>query len=457
MVQFVLFGMVMSSWLSRLPSVRDALGVNVAQLGSLLVVGGVGALIGSLTVGAVVARFGGRTTLLVGVGGTAIGFGLLALSLVSGDVRLFVAGALINGLCGALINVPINANAAEVERRVGRTILPHFHAGFSIGAATGALIAAGFSTAGIDAELQIVIVLTVATIARLLLLAPATALTITAPLTTATGSLDAHATTTRNRHAVRSALSAWLEPRTLLLGVVLLAASLAEGTATTWLPIAVVDGFVTPEATGALAYATFVGAMTVFRVLGTPIVDRLGRVTVLRTAGLASIVGVLLFVFAPSLVLAWLGILLWGCGAALGVPIAISAASDDPARASARVAVVTSFSTVSSLAAPPLLGLLAEGVGARTAMLVVAVVAVVSFAVAGTVRARPPTIEHDEPTSDGPASDLAVSLAATSVRVPRRESDDRRDREPAHRTAPATRENQQPRSHAPDQRCAPPE
>jgi MFS family permease len=130
--------------------------------------------------------------------------------------------------------------------------------------------------------------------------------------------------------------------------------------------------------------------MTVFRFLGTPLIDRFGRVAVLRVSGLATFVGVLVFVFSPSLATAWIGVLLWGCGAALGNPIAISAASDDPDHAGPRVAVVTSFSTLSSLAAPPLLGLLASQVGARNAMLVVAMVAVVSFSVAAQARRRAP-------------------------------------------------------------------
>ncbi|MCP2370982.1 fucose permease [Agromyces terreus] len=389
LVQFALFGLIMSSWLSRMPSIREALDVDAAQLGALMIVGGAGSLTGALTIGVVVARFGSRRALLAGTVGNVVGFGAIAVATATGDVRFFIAGAFVNGFCGALVNVPINTNAAEVERRVGTAILPHFHACFSIGAAVGALVGAAFAAAHVSITVQILVVLAAVTATRLALLRPATALTLHVPITTETGSIEQAATKTRNRGAVKQAVGAWLEPRTLLLGVVLLAASLAEGTATTWLALAVVDGFATVEAAGALAYGTFVGAMTVFRFLGTPLIDRFGRVAVLRVSGLATFTGVLVFVFSPSLATAWIGVLLWGCGAALGNPIAISAASDDPDHAGPRVAVVTSFSTVSSLAAPPLLGLLASEVGARHAVLVVAAVAVVSFAVAAQARRRP--------------------------------------------------------------------
>ncbi|MFE6965564.1 MFS transporter [Agromyces sp. NPDC057679] len=407
MAQFALFGLIQVSWMSRMPSIRDALELTSLQLGSLLIIGGLGSLIGALTVGAVIARFGSRNVLIAGIVGNVVGFGLDATGLLGFGLGFFIAGMAVNGVCGALVNVPININAAAVEQRLGKAVLPQFHAAFSIGAALGALVAAGFAFAGAHVALQIVVVTAVVTVLRALLVAPATTLTPQSPVTTATGSVDAVSTRERNRSAVRSALGAWLEPRTLLLGVVLLAASLAEGAATTWISLAVVDGFAAAEATGAMAYGTFVGAMTVFRFVGTGLIDRFGRVAVLRASGLSSLAGLLLFVFGPDLAVAWIGLVLWGCGTALGNPIAISAASDDPERAGQRVSVVTSFSTISSLAAPPLFGLLADEVGARSALLVVGAVIILSLAVAGQARRRPAPAEGKPTTSTTPTAPTA--------------------------------------------------
>ena len=302
MAQFALFGIVMAAWTSRMPSIRESLDITALQLGSLLVVGGVGALIGALTVGAVVARFGSRTTLTAGFVGNVIGFGLLAVSTGTGTVGVFVVGAFLNGMCGALINVPININAAAVEQRIGRSVLPHFHAAFSIGAAGGALIAAAFAWAGVGVTAQLVVVVIAVTAVRAWLLLPSTA------LTTHKVASGASSSARRRGGAVRSAYSAWLEPRTLLLGLVLLAASLAEGSANTWLALAVVDGFEATEAVAAVAFGTFVGAMTAFRFLGTRLIDRFGRVVVLRASGASALVGLLLFVFGPNLAIAWVGI-----------------------------------------------------------------------------------------------------------------------------------------------------
>ncbi|MDF2847619.1 MAG: transporter [Oerskovia sp.] len=431
MALFALFGIVGTSWMTRLPSIREALGVSSAQLGLILIVGAVGALFAVMSTGAVVARFGSRRTLVAATVVNLVALLLVAWGTATGSVGIFAVGAFTNGISGALMNVPINLNGAMVEQRVGRAILPHFHAAFSIGAGAGALVGAAFSAAQIHIAVQLVIITTLVAIARAFLIGPATvfaperqaatgaddrpavaapsgrgtsdttdevaAEVADAPAGSAAEPAAAHGVTdeatprpTRRRGAgLRNALSAWREPRTLLIGLVLLAASLSEGSAGNWLSISMVDGFAVREAVGAMAYGTFVAAMTVFRFAGTGLIDRFGRVTILRASGLSALVGLLLFGLAPGLPLAWFGIVLWGCGAALANPIAIAAASDDPLRAPGRVSVVTSFISFGQLTAPPLLGLLADSIGGRHALLTITVATVLSIALAGWVKPLP--------------------------------------------------------------------
>ncbi|MDM7856099.1 MFS transporter [Cellulomonas alba] len=389
---FLVFGLVNPSWLSRLPSIRADLGLTSGQLGALLLVGACGSLVAVGTTGVFVTRFGARAAILCATTGNLVGFALVAAGVAAADVPLFAAGVLVNGACGAFINVPINLGAALVEQRVGRAILPHFHAAFSIGAAAGALVGAAFSAAHVSVTAHLLVVAVVVAGTRFALVRPATALVPrpgrAAPSVVASVDEDATAVVAAapRGSSTRAALAAWAEPRTLLIGCVLLAASLSEGSASNWLALAVVHGFDSAEAVGDLAYGTFVIAMTVFRLSGTRLIDRYGRVAVLRASGVASILGLALFGLAPSLGLSWLGIVAWGCGAALANPIAIAAASDDPLRAPGRVSVVTSFSSVAQLSAPPVLGLLADGWGERHALLVICAAMVLSLAVAGQVR-----------------------------------------------------------------------
>ena len=175
----------------------------------------------------------------------------------------------------------------------------------------------------------------------------------------------------------------------LTIGLMVLAAALTEGSANDWLALAVVDGFSSSDAVGALAFGLFVASMTAMRFAGTRLLDRFGRVPVLRLCASLALVGLVAFALAPSLPLAVIGIVLWGFGAALGFPVGMSAASDDPTRSAARVSVVSSIGYIAFLAGPPVLGLLADHVGYRMALLTIAAPLVLSLALSSVAAPLP--------------------------------------------------------------------
>ncbi|MEK8225680.1 MFS transporter [Oerskovia sp. M15] len=188
----------------------------------------------------------------------------------------------------------------------------------------------------------------------------------------------------------RGALAAWREPRTLLIGLVVLAAALTEGAANDWVGLAVVDGFGTSDAMGAVALGIFLTAMTGMRLLGTGLLDRYGRVAVLRLSAGLAFVGLLVFTLVPNLWVALVGVVLWGAGAALGFPVGMSAASDDPAHAAVRVSVVSTIGYSAFFVGPPLIGFLAEYIGGyRPALLVIAVPLVIGLLVVNAARPLP--------------------------------------------------------------------
>lgn len=119
--------------------------------------------------------------------------------------------------------------------------------------------------------------------------------------------------------------------------------------------------------------------------------------------------------------------MLWGFGAALAVPVGIAAASDEPLRAASRVSVVSAFASMASLAAPPLLGLAAEAMGARHALVLIVAAMVLSVLLARQVtplrtpaalaaRAPRPVAGADDGAAsgveDGPETDAAVAADA---------------------------------------------
>ena len=150
-----------------------------------------------------------------------------------------------------------------------------------------------------------------------------------------------------------------------------------------WLSLALIDGYRVPHWVGVTGYVAFVCAMTVGRVTGPPVLDRFGRAPVLWGSSALAATGTLLVILGGHLAVVGVGIVLWGLGASLGFPVGMSAAADDPVRAAARVSVVSTIGYSAFLAGPPLIGLLAQHVGYRHALLVVIVPIAVGLCVVG--------------------------------------------------------------------------
>jgi len=165
--------------------------------------------------------------------------------------------------------------------------------------------------------------------------------------------------------------------------------ALVEGVANDWMALAIVDGHDQSQTVGALGYGAFVTAMTLGRLLGGSVLDRLGRIRVLQATGALAVLGAGTVIVAGPLPLVLAGAAVWGVGASLGFPVGMSAAADDPGRAPARVAVVGSIGYTAFLAGPPLVGFLAEGFGVLRGLTVVLVAAVVGVSAATATRRTP--------------------------------------------------------------------
>ncbi|WP_258058778.1 MFS transporter [Arthrobacter sp. B1805] len=375
---FGLNGLVFASWAARIPAASSTLGLGSGQMGSLLLIGAVGSVLSLPLAGVVAARFGTANT--VRLGGTAAALGAIAVASGLGavSVPLVAIGLFLFGCGIALWDVGQNIEGADVERRVGRTIMPRFHAAFSGGAFVGALIGAGLSAleVGLPAHLAAVAVLSLV----VSLWTPRYFLPEEKEVPQAVG--------TEQQGSRSKGFGAWAEPRTLLIGLVVLGAALTEGAANDWVAKASVDGLGTTESTGAIMFAVFVAAMTSLRFVGGGLIDRFGRVRVLQASLGSSLAGLVLFVVAPTVPLAAVGAILWGAGAALGFPMGMSAAADEPERAAARVSVVSTIGYTAFLAGPPLIGFLGDVVGIRNALLAVGVAVLASFLVAPAARER---------------------------------------------------------------------
>jgi MFS family permease len=126
--------------------------------------------------------------------------------------------------------------------------------------------------------------------------------------------------------------------------------------------------------------------MTLGRLLGGRVLDRFGRVAVLRgTAGLA-MVGLVLVILGPNVAVAVVGVVLWGLGASLGFPVGMSAAADDPRTATASVAAVATIGYFAFLIGPPLIGILGQQIGLLNAFWIVGILTLIAGVCAPAAR-----------------------------------------------------------------------
>jgi MFS family permease len=373
---FGLSGLGLASWVTRIPAVRDALGSSTLEMGLLLFGVAVGSIAGLLASGHLIARLGARKALVacLTVGPT----GLIVAGFGGGAANSFgvvFAGLMIFGVSAAVSGVAINVSGAANERALGRTIMPIFHACFSGGTMIGAGLGALAELLNISVVLHIgVIAVTMFAVGQLALRHVQHELILSADDDAGVRINKMAATELANGELSndwRSRLSLWREPRVLMIGVIVLGMAFAEGSANDWLALAAVDGYGVANEVGALMFGLFVTAMTVGRLLGGFLLDRFGRVPVLRGSAVLAVVGLSLVIFGGSIGVAVAGTVLWGLGSALGFPVVMSAAADDPRNAAARVSIVATIGYAAGLIGPPLIGGLGQQFGLLNALLVV--------------------------------------------------------------------------------------
>jgi predicted MFS family arabinose efflux permease len=386
-VAFIGCGFAFASWASRIPQVRDRLHLSSADLGLVLLTIAAGSITALLLAGVIVSRFHSRRTVTAMAALQGAALAAVALGYLAGVVPVVIA-LFVFGFSAAAWDVAMNVQGAAVERRLGRAIMPRFHAGYSIGTVAGALVGAAM------------VVLHVPVTPHLLAVAVVEAVVIPAAVRSFIPDiedLDAGRGAADATGKAASPLGRWREPRTLLVGIVVLAFAFAEGAGIDWISLSLIDGYRQAAVLGTLGLAAFLASMTVGRWFADGLLARYGRVRVIRGQTVLAIAGVLLFVFSPVTPLAFAGVLLWGVGASLGFPVGMSAAADDPSAAAGRVSVVASIGYCAFLGGPPLIGYLGQNITVLRALIAVAVVLALATLVTGAL--RPPPV-HSPPQAD---------------------------------------------------------
>ncbi|MFB9644549.1 MFS transporter, partial [Microbacterium terregens] len=305
---FLASGLSIATWASRVPAIKIALDVDNIQIGLMLLGAGIASILGLSLATLVLARFGARSGMLGAILVFALGVAVIGVGTdVFHSYVLVVAGLALFGLGNGAVDVMMNVEGAAIEKQVGKTILPLFHAFFSFGTVIGAGLGALAVTFGLNVLVHTSVMAVVIVVIAFVTHANVPAREITMD------PVDA-AQKRHWRERLHTALAAWREPRTYALGVIMLGMAFAEGGANDWLALGMVEGHGAAQAIGALGLTVFSVSMTVVRIFGGPLVDRFGRVWTLRVLAALATAGLLLFILAPTIPLVFVGAALWGAG-----------------------------------------------------------------------------------------------------------------------------------------------
>lgn len=352
LLMFFLNGSLLANWVSRIPAIKDDLDLSDGELGVVLLGMAVGVLTALSLAGGLIARFGSRKTTIAGAALTCLL--LPPLALMPHPVALWINLFFFGGTM-SVMDIAMNTQGIEVERRSGKALMSSFHAAFSIGGFVGAALGAGMAALDLSPLLHFTII----TAVFLALLFPSASALIVEE--------------TRPRAEKRPSVFQ-LPPRALWpLGAVAFCSTVGEGAMGDWSAVYLKDVVLTSASVAAFGYAAFSLTMTIGRLLGDGLATRFGPVILVRVGGLLASLGLLAAIALPETGIVLIGFAAVGVGLSIAVPLVYSAAGNVPGLPSgAGIAGVATIGYAGFLAGPPVIGLIADLFSLRAALLLVA-------------------------------------------------------------------------------------
>ena len=348
---FLVHGVVVGTWVSRIPAVQMALGLNNCILGLPVLTSSAGAFIRLPQTGWLIGRYGSKVISIV----TSIAFCLAVIPMALAINAPTLAAALfLFGATAAGMDVAMNAQGVEIEKALGKPTMSRFHAMFSLGAMAGAGLGGALAADGVaplphflsSGGANLIAVLAVA---RLL--------------------LDTHADTLNQDH--RLPLNR-IPTILLALSAIGFCILLSEGAMADWIAVYLKQALQAGQGTAAAGYAVFSAAMATFRFFGDAITARFGPYLTVRTGCLVAACGIVWALAMSTPAWAIPGFGLAGAGLSVVIPLVFgSGGRVESINPGAGIATVTGIGYVGFIVGPPTIGFASQLLTLRYALGVV--------------------------------------------------------------------------------------
>lgn len=383
---FVVNGMAIGTFAARLPWIADRLHLSSGMLGAVGLTNSIGALATMPFAAQFVHRYGPKaaTRVLIGASSAALALPAFAPNLLALAAVMLLYGALVGTNDNAM-----NAQAVEAEQRMGKSIMSGLHGLWSVGVLAGALIGSLSAHAHIDPRLQFTAVG-----------AFAAAVGVIASFWFA-GEAPAGAAA-----EVKVPRFAWPRGPLLLIGLVGFAAIFVEFAANDWSSVFMHWDLRSSQAEAAIATGVFAASMAAGRLCGDVLVRRVGSRVSVRACGILGTAGCVLVAVSPDAAAALAGFVLIGLGVSVVVPLVFTAAGRFGPSPAISVAGVATVSYGAGMAAPSVMGGVADISSLRIAFAVAGLLAIAVAAGAGLL---------DRPLGAEPVTADAVQVRRRSA------------------------------------------
>lgn len=370
---FALDGFVFAGWVVRIPAIKEQTGASASALGLALLGVSAGAVVTMTLTGRLVRRYGSHPVTVACAVLLCLSIALppLTHSALALGAVLLVFGSAYGG-----INVAFNSAAVDLVAVLGRPIMPSFHAAFSlggmIGAGLGGLVAGSLSPTRHLLALTVTGLLVTLVAGRALLRCEPAVPPDRAAEEAPERDGAAHRRDRRTRRLV------------ITFGLIALCTAYGEGAMADWGALHLKQDLDASPGLAAAGYSCFALAMTVGRLTGTTLLERLGRTVTVVAGGSTAVAGMLLGSLAPSVWAALFGFAITGLGLANIFPVAVERAG--ALGGPSGVATASTLGYGGMLLGPPAIGFMADWFSLPAALTSVAALAAVAVLVAVATR-----------------------------------------------------------------------
>jgi len=338
---FFSHGLILSSWASRIPSIKTQLNISEAELGTLLLLMPIGQISTMPITAKLVDKYGSKS--IVKYGFLLYPLILLIIGLSTSYTQLAIS-LFFFGIAGNLCNISINTQGVELESLMHKPMMSSFHGAWSISGFVGALIGLLILNLNLTTFTHFSII---AVIIVLLWGINIPSLITTSPITQ----------TSQSKESIFKHLNKTL----VLLGIIGFLSMAIEGAMFDWSGVYFQEIVKAPEQLVIIGYTSFILMMAIGRFLGDYLIVRLGRQRVIQICGTLMSTGLIISVFFPSLVVCTLAFMMVGLGGSCSVPTIYGVAGKhNKVSASIALTLVSTISFFGFLIGPPVIGFIAE-------------------------------------------------------------------------------------------------